>query len=546
MNVKAFAVAFCLLTLIINELTAQPPFKRGGGGPKIVGKIQGTIFDNESKESINFATVALREIGDTTDIDGMITDSKGQFKLTEVKMGKYQISIAFIGYETKVITDIELTPRRPDANLGKIYLETDQVVLDQVEVVGQKAVVENKVDRIVYNAENDETLIGGDATDVLQNVPMLAVDNDGNVSLRGSENITILVNGKISGMFSTNVGDALKMFPADQIKSVEVITSPGAKYDAEGSAGLINIITKNKRFEGYSVNVNGTLGNRINRGSINANVAKGRFGFNAAGNAYYSWPLESNNTFSRTSTISSIIDNYDQNGKSERERLGFFGQAGAYYDFNAYNSINSSFNLRGFTSRSDGVLDIDILNASEDIQSLREQFTDQGRTGFEWNTDYTKKFQTDGQEFSFAFQLNASLENNEYEMRENASNELIAGENAMNDGDNYQYTFQMDYAHPLGKGNKLELGAKSIIRDIESQFENTDVINPAFNLGDNFKYDQDVWSLYSQGNINLGNGFSSIIGLRYEHTDIKGSYLSGEPSDFDNDYDNLFPQFYSF
>ena len=172
---------------------------------------------------------------------------------------------------------------------------------------------------------------------------MLSVDFDGNVSLRGSQNLRILINGKPSGMFSSNVADALKMIPADEIKQVEVITTPSTKYDAEGSGGIINIITKKKTADGYSGSVSASVGNRQNNARANFNTAKGRFGVNASGSVFYSLPIGATNTFKRTQTFGNQQTILSQDGTTTNSRLGFRGTAGAFYDFNAYNSVNTSF-----------------------------------------------------------------------------------------------------------------------------------------------------------------------------------------------------------
>lgn len=278
------------LLLISTLAFAQQRGSYGGGASsQITGKITGIILDESTSEPVSYATVVLKSPKDGETVNGVVTGDDGSFKLIGLKLGKYIVEVSFVGYQ-KFTQEIQLTPKDPDYNFESIKLSTDTDQLEEVVVSGQRETIENKIDRIVYNAEQDVANMGGDASDVLRRAPLLSVDQDGNVSLRGNSNVQILINGKPSSMFGANTGDALKMIPSDQIKSVEVITSPSAKYDGEGTAGIINIITKKQTPQGFAGNVDLTAGTRINRGVVGINAGKGRLGFNANGSSFYSWP----------------------------------------------------------------------------------------------------------------------------------------------------------------------------------------------------------------------------------------------------------------
>ena len=549
-----------LLKLIITcSILSFPLISFGQNWPQmgnqqsgITGRITGIVLDSMSHAPVEFATVVIRLTDSKIDLNGSITGSEGQFKLNEIKLGKYDIYISFIGYKTKRISSIELTPENPDFNCGTVYLPLSEVVLEAVEVTGQAALIENKVDRIVYNAEKDATIVGGDATDVLRKVPMLTVDLEGNVSLRGSSNIKILVNGKPSGMFSSNVADALKMFPADQIKSVEVITTPGAKYDAEGTGGIINIITKNKNVEGYTATVNSAVGTRQNRGSVNLAAGKGRFGLNASGSSFYSWKTESENSFFRRDEIGNQTRILEQDGLTENSRVGFFGQAGAFYDINAYNSINSSFRLRGFSFKNDGFQDA-IFN--DPINSVFQDYRRTSnarrlRSGFDWTTDYRRTYEQKEKEFSIAIQISGDSDDDSSDLLQQSNDPVLfieeIDERAKNDGSNLEITFQTDYVLPIGENLKLETGAKSVIRSIDSDY-NYDLFDPDRNFyyrdeerSRTFDYHQNVYAGYVSFTLKLAKDYSIVAGSRYEFTSIRGSFLNAD-SEFDNNYGNFVP-----
>jgi len=543
MKQKIYPIIFLLVFSFTAQLSAQFGGFSGKKGPSIKGKITGEIIDSTSAIPVGFATISLKRPGKEKIVDGVLSDDNGKFKLADIKNGKYDVEISFLGYRAKILRDVEVTLKDPDNDLGKIMLAPDNVILDEVQITEKRSLIENKVDKIVFNAEDDSSIAGGDATEVLRKVPLLSVDLDGNVSLRGSQNIRILINGKPSGMFATNPSEALKMFPADQIKKVEVITSPGAKYDGEGSGGIINIITKKENVEGIAGSINASAGNRSSNANVNLNIGKGRFGFTTNAGMWYSLPQDGTSSFVRTADSGEIINSIT--GITNTSRLGFNGSASAFYDFNAYNAINTSISLRGFGFDTDGTSDI-LFGLS---QLNRATIGDNINSGYDWNTDYTKKFaNNDKQELSFAVQVSGNVQNQD----NNVIESLLGGagfnrnENIINDGDNLELTGQIDYVHPVGKANKLELGVKSVIRNIDSdsRFEvlsedatRYEVDNQRSNL---FLYDQDVYAGYLSYNFFLGK-INVVTGARYERTDIKGDGEACVGVDCTNGYNNVLP-----
>lgn len=540
---RYFTVGFVFFISL--QLNAQFPVGGVGKGSAIKGKIEGRVIDSLSREVVGFATLTLKRRNSKTVINGVLSEDDGKFKFDDVKNGQYDIYISFLGYKEKKI-ETETTLKNPDINLGDIEIVPATYLLDAVEITEEKSLIENRADKLVFNAENDASIAGGDATDVLRKVPLLSVDLNGNVSLRGSQNVRIFINGKPSGMFSSNVADALKMFPADQIKKVEVITSPSAKYDAEGSAGIINIVTKKQNVEGLAASVNTSVGNLQNSMFANLNAGKGRFGLSSSGALFYSVPVNGRTSFYREDFITGSL--IEQNGIQKTSRLGGNGSLSAFYDFNGYNSINSSINFRGFGFNVDGSLD-------GMIEDLSRNFTDEfNRTnkgdnffgGYDWNTDYTKKFENrEGQELSFGVQYSRQNNNQNFNILENHTLELLNRDTrVLNKGINHETTLQADYTHPIGKGVKLETGAKAVIRDIISDYNTQELrLDVGYvPLVEQFNYDQDVYSGYFSLNFTLAKKYSVITGLRYEKTEIAGFFDNARDLDFSGlGYDNLLP-----
>ncbi len=524
----------------------------GGGGPKIKGKISGTIIDSISGVGVEFASISISREGSKKVLNGTLSEGDGKFSFANINPGKYKMEISFLGYADKVMSQIETTKKTPDNNLGVVYIVPSNILLDEIEITEKRALIENKVDRIVFNAEDDSSIAGGDATDVLRKVPNLSVDLDGNVSIRGSQNIKILINGKPSGMFSNNAADALKMFPADQIKRVEVITSPGAKYDAEGSGGIINIVTKKADISGVAGSVNVSVGNRQNNTFVNLNAGKGRFGSSLNGAVFYSIPQDGELLFRRTDNLPSGSRTLTQDGIRRTSRLGFHGSASAFYDINAYNAINTSFTTRGFGFDVSGDINGELIspNMNESFSFVRNQIDDNITDGFDWNTDYTRKFEgNETQELVFAYQLSRNNQDQDISLLEtNSIKNFNRDESIFNDSDNFEHTGQIDYTHPISKKITLETGAKMVVRDIKSDYQYSTRPfgeNGVYTLdairSNIFNYDQDVLAGYGQLKFPIGK-LLLIAGLRYERTEISGIDDKKEIS-FENSYQNFIPNF---
>lgn len=534
-----------IITLFAGISFASAQGMGGAAAPSVTGKISGIILDSLTAKPIDYATVSMGRAGSVKTTNGALTDEKGAFKIENISAGLYRITIAFLGYQTKILDSVKTTPGKPDLNLGRILLAPNLKMLNEVVISGTAPIIENKIDKLVYNAEQDIAIAGGNATDVLRKVPLLSVDFEGNVSLRGSQNVRVLINGKPSGSMANNMADALRAIPADQIKNVEVITSPSAKYDAEGTSGIINIITKKNNLAGISGSLNGGVGTRQNSGNLNLNAKTGRLAVTANGGGFYSWPQTSSISFKRTNADASQI--ISQNGQSKTDRLSANGSIGADYDFNSFNSISSNLRLTGFSNGADGSnLNQNLFNGNA-INFTRLSDNSMNMNGIDWSSDFLHKFKKKDQQISVAYQYTNGIQKNDYTT--DFSNTVI-DEYGNNDADNTENTIQVDYTHPFKKVT-FETGVKGILRDIvsDNQTRNfnsvTNVFSPISSRTYVYDYNQDVYSAYATFGFTLAKKYGIRAGARYEGTEIKGDARSAgaAAAPFSSSYYNLVPSF---
>jgi outer membrane receptor protein involved in Fe transport len=501
-------------------------------------KLEGVIVDSVSQSPVEFAAVGLWINGKP--IDGTLTDEKGKFKFEEVKSGTYKLVVSFVGYKPMSIENIKMSDK--NQNLGNVKLTGETQILDEVEVTGQASLVENRIDKLVYNADKDITNRGGTAEDVLRKVPMLTVDLDGNVSMRGSQNIRVLIDNKPSSIFASSVADALRQIPSDEIKSVEVITSPSAKYDGEGTAGIINIITKKNTLAGITGNVSLGVGYLGSFGFGNLSLRDKKWGISLQGGGRYSYNVRTDGYNNRTSFVNGTPTFLEQLDNNDSWR-NYANYAVTFdYDFNKKNSVTLAYRNRFGNSRSEGTQNTTTKDANEQIVRQFERFVDNNRDNVTNTVDFTyiKKFENPDQEFNILAQWS---ENNRIENFDSKLNN-VAFERSFNDGIDREVTLQLDYVQPLGKKAKWEMGAKGILRTVTSdgtfsEFRDNQYVRRPDR--ENFlNYDQDVVAAYSSFTVQLPKDFGLQAGVRFERTLINADFKDVPDAEIPN-YDNFLP-----
>ncbi|MDB5273851.1 MAG: hypothetical protein JWO58_2218 [Chitinophagaceae bacterium] len=521
---------FFLLLYTSHQVFAQSPATS-------TGKISGIVSDSSTSEAIEFASIGLLDKATGKIIDGTITDSSGTFLLENVANGTYQVGVRMVGYNNVTINNVVISDQNNTISLGKIFVVEPKTA--EVVVIGKRELITEEVDRIVYNAENDATNKGGDATDVLRKAPLLSVDMDGNLSLRGNQNVKVLINGKASAITASSVADALKQIPADQIKSVEVITSPSAKYDAEGSAGVVNIVLKKNNLQGFLLNVDASAGVRGSNLGLNGSYRKKRMGFSLGGfgRAGYNIPGEYTNDQNGYDVSTNTHTRTVQNAHTQTV-MGFGNYTlGWDYDIDSSNSLSASvkYGLRQMNTSQTGLYSQNYINDSLTGTSTRDVKTVNANHSIDANLTYTHLFKKPKHEFSLLGLYSRNNTNMDFtnNILNNADQTQISSRlKNLNHGYNQEITIQADYQQPLSKTQLLEVGAKNIYRQVYSKYEyfsanGADGDYVSFgndSLNNTFHYNQNITAGYASYTVNFLKNYTLKAGLRYEYTSINAQY----------------------
>ncbi|HHN48861.1 MAG TPA: TonB-dependent receptor, partial [Bacteroidales bacterium] len=283
MNTKVFMNLFLLvaLTNLLPDVSAQQrPASPPQGMDRNIGVLRGKLIDSYSSQAVEYGNIVLFRQQDSTMQNGTITGPNGEFIIEQIPLGRYYAVVQFIGFETKTIPGITFNPRSPETDLGEIVINPSSTALEGVEITAERDLMLANLDKRVINVDKDLTGIGGTAVDIMQNIPSVTVDIEGNVQLRGSGNVLILIDGRPTGLQDLNSSDILQQIPANTIERVEVITNPSVRYDPDGTSGIINIVLKKRSLEGFNGMVQGNYGafGRFN-GGVNLNMRTEKFNF---------------------------------------------------------------------------------------------------------------------------------------------------------------------------------------------------------------------------------------------------------------------------
>ncbi|OGS72316.1 MAG: hypothetical protein A3F91_06635 [Flavobacteria bacterium RIFCSPLOWO2_12_FULL_35_11] len=509
--------------------------------------ITGKVIDNDTKQPLEYATIVIKSL-DGKIITGGITDTKGEFNI-QVAKGVYDISIEFISFKTKTFKSKEING---NTDLGTITLQVDAQTLNEVEIIAEKSTVEIRLDKKIYNVGKDMTVKGGTASDVLDNVPSVSVDVEGNVSLRGSENVRILINGKPSGLVGLSSTDALRQLPADAIEKVEVITSPSARYDAEGTAGILNIILRKGKANGFNGSVSASAGIPDNYGlsaNLNYRTNKANF-FGSGGYNYRNAPGNSKSDVTYLNPTGTTPDFRNEIRDYDRQHDSYNTRFGLEYFLSNKTSLTGTVLYRESngedvsTNISDEFDENKILTRT----NKRVELADENDKTTEYSLNFLHDFNKDGHKLTLDFQYEESIENSSALISDfNIFPVLFENESERNSTDNNSKNVLIkgDYVLPIGKNSQFEFGFNTDLNKLTSDYvvegydsSTNQFVNNA-NFSNTLDFEQNIYSLYSQYG-NKVNKFSYLLGLRMENTDRKINLLQTNEN-FDKNFTEFFP-----
>ncbi|MEP0264424.1 TonB-dependent receptor [Dokdonia sp.] len=505
-------------------------------------QLSGTVSGEDLNDKLAYASVIVKQ--DTLLVEAVITNDKGDFKIKDIKVGAYTVEVQFLGFETYT-SPLTVDGSKSKINLGTIQLKSDVTSLEEIVVTGETSQLSLKLDKKVFNVGKDLISQGGSATQVLDNVPSVTVDPTGAVSLRGNSNVLILINGRKSGLASTQ---GLEQIPAETIKSVEVITNPSARYDASGSAGIINVVLRKNTKDDLSGSVTlvtGTPADHRILGSLN--YKKGKFNlFSNVGIRYSDYV--GLNTRDQQSTVDGNNLFLSQREDQDRHDDGGLLYVGLDYFINDKNTITTAFYRNDTKDTDENTLNFDFSGTGTPdtrIQTIGNSEEERSYNQFEFN--YTKAFEKPGRKFTVDVQ---------YDFWDSTKDFNIARRTVMPDAgdvsiintrsnrENDDVVIQSDFITPLSETANFEVGVKVEDRVVSTDFvaneEIAGAITPIDGFNNGLDYKEQILGAYAQYG-NKIKKFSYLLGLRTEYTDIEIKDQNTGGVLTDSTYTRLFP-----
>jgi outer membrane receptor protein involved in Fe transport len=481
--------------------------------------ITGKVIDAEEKFALEYATISFINKTENTVVTGGITDFDGKFEI-EVPSGTYDVKIEYLSYKTKTYTDKLLDK---SINLGTVSLSLNLEALDTVEIIAERTTADIKLDKKIYTIGKDLTVQGGTVSDVLDNVPSVSVDVEGNVALRGNDDVRILINGKPSGLVGLNSTEALRQLPAEAIERVEVITSPSARYDAEGTAGILNIILRRSKLQGLNGAITLNTGYPTQAG-ISGNINYRTGDFNFFNTTSYNYREIPGNSYSNSEFIPSG-DRLEETRKFDRERKGISSNFGVEWYINDSASLTTSIQFRDSNNEQESTNRIVEFENSTNTTTYRNRFdpeTEDDKT-IQYTINFDKQFGDDSNhKFTANFQYESSSELEASLIQQ----EGINVEDVMTDENQDRIFLQSDYVLPIGEESQFEFGYQGRFQTLDTDYEisfrdnDTGEFELSTDLSNNLVYREYVNAFYTQFGSKIKSKFSYLLGFRMEDTKI--------------------------
>jgi outer membrane receptor protein involved in Fe transport len=518
------------------------------------GKITGILIDSETNTPVEYGNVILFRSRDSVMVNGTVSNKDGSFTFDKILPGKYHINLSYIGYLTKKISDLTVNPSSWNIDLKEIKIEPKSVNMNEIVVQSTKETMQFNLDKKVYNLDANMSNSGGTAVDVLENIPSVQVDADGGVSVRGNSNITVLVDGRPASLAGFSGSDVLAQIPASSIESIELVTNPSARYDPEGTAGIINVILKRKSNLGYSGSVMGNLGSqgRANT-SINGSIRDDDYSILAGYDGRF-FNTVNGGTSLRTSFLpnsTNILDqNTDGNFKMKNHSVNF----GVDYYLQEREFITLSTQLRfGDFDNSSAIINKNYTGVNN-LTSYFDRISTSDRNNHSGNytLSYKKNFENRAKEitadimYSTSEMDNTSLINqNYYDVGLGMPVQLPSRQNALSSNSQKLVLAQANFIQPLDSWGRLETGLRSQIKDLTSSNKYLDYNSFTNSWGlsslgdDEYDYKEQVHALYAIYSNGIGN-LTGQLGLRAEQVYVDGNSLTKNQS-YESEYFDVYP-----
>ncbi|MBV6477351.1 MAG: hypothetical protein HGGPFJEG_00089 [Ignavibacteria bacterium] len=515
------------------------------------GSISGSVTDDKTNLPVEAASVSLVSSKDSIILNGTETGADGKFKFSNLSPGNYGIRVNLIGYSKVYISGIIINNDNPSVNLKPLKLKSGETTTEEINVEAERSAIEFKEDKKIFNVEQGMNVQGGSAIDVLKNIPSVSVDADGNISLRGNENVKILVDGKPFGLNNAeNRNSVLDQIPSSLIESVELVTNPSAKYDADNSAGIINLRLKKSEGLGYNGNLLLNAGSKDKyNGSLNLNFRKDKMNFFGS----YDYRLQ-NNIINGDNSREIFSNNslFTQSSDATSRYNGHFAKGGFDYNISKEHSLSYllNYNYRD-RRRSDNSISETYNSTTGDLENQSNLITKDNSDGYtiDMSLNYNMTFKTPGKSLSSEAIYTRYKDNTYNNTTENiiypkSSSEPLL-ENRITDEVNDEGNFSIDYVNPFSKDSKLETGLKVVLRNNDKDFSvekfdyssNSYINDPS--QSNIYAYNENIYALYAAYDAKI-NKFGIKAGLRAEQTDTKGDLKNTNQINKSNYFD-LFP-----